>query len=187
MSEFIEVHRDIWKPVFAVLDNSPATTRGVLITMAMLGGTIRCTAKELAGKMGLQPRRLAQILRKLERAGHIRIDGGGAVRTITITSEFIRADGEWDSGSVEYADSPFLKGAALWRGGGILASTRKRILARDGEVCRWCGATEGPWHIDHVKAVAKGGKDNDANLCVSCAPCNLSKGAKSVCEWKADA
>ena len=62
---------------------------------------------------------------------------------------------------------------------------RREILERDGEVCRWCGITEGPWHIDHILAVIRGGTDEPENLCVSCVPCNLSKGAKLVEDWLA--
>jgi 5-methylcytosine-specific restriction endonuclease McrA len=38
-------------------------------------------------------------------------------------------------------------------------------------------------HIDHIVALAKGGAHSVDNLCVSCAPCNLSKQAKHVTAW----
>lgn len=60
---------------------------------------------------------------------------------------------------------------------------RQEILDRDGPACRWCSTTEGPWHIDHILAVIRGGTDDPDNLCVSCVPCNLSKGAKLVEDW----
>lgn len=45
------------------------------------------------------------------------------------------------------------------------------------------GGASGPFHIDHVLAVANGGTDALDNLVVACKPCNLSKGSKTVEEW----
>lgn len=67
----------------------------------------------------------------------------------------------------------------------VSAARRLEILARDGEVCRYCGQTEGPFHIDHIVPVSRGGSNRDDNLCVACAPCNLSKSAKTCKEWSA--
>jgi hypothetical protein len=66
----------------------------------------------------------------------------------------------------------------------LSAAQRAEIYARDGEVCAYCASTEGPFHIDHVEPVARGGTNDPANLCVACKDCNLSKGAKSVDEWR---
>jgi len=60
---------------------------------------------------------------------------------------------------------------------------RKRIFARDGAVCRYCQTTDGPFHIDHILPVARGGTDREENLCVACAPCNFAKSAKVGAEW----
>lgn len=38
-------------------------------------------------------------------------------------------------------------------------------------------------HRDHIVSLAKGGMEDDANLQVLCASCNLSKGAKDPLEW----
>lgn len=55
--------------------------------------------------------------------------------------------------------------------------TRARVLARDGQSCRYCGAPAD--HVDHVDPVANGGTDDDANLAAACEHCNLSKGARA--------
>lgn len=60
---------------------------------------------------------------------------------------------------------------------------RKKILERDGSVCRYCGDTDGPFHIDHIKPIARGGTDDEGNLCVACAPCNFAKAARFNSEW----
>lgn len=65
----------------------------------------------------------------------------------------------------------------------LARDVRQSVLLRDGEVCRYCGTTDGPWHIDHVHPVSRGGTDALENLAVACAPCNLSKGSKLLSVW----
>lgn len=60
---------------------------------------------------------------------------------------------------------------------------RRLVVERDGYCCVYCGGTEGPFHIDHRTPVRLGGADVPENLVVACAPCNLSKGAKTMEEW----
>lgn len=51
-----------------------------------------------------------------------------------------------------------------------------------GHICVYCG---GPFeHIDHVIPLARGGYHQLSNLRPSCKFCNLSKGAKSLQDWK---
>jgi 5-methylcytosine-specific restriction endonuclease McrA len=61
------------------------------------------------------------------------------------------------------------------------AYSRTEILARWGHRCAYCGATAK--HLDHVQPLAKGGADKASNIVPACAPCNLSKGAKTLAEW----
>lgn len=56
-------------------------------------------------------------------------------------------------------------------------SIRQRIYARDGRVCRQCGATHG-LSIDHITPITKGGNSNDDNLQVLCLICNARKNNK---------
>ena len=56
-------------------------------------------------------------------------------------------------------------------------SIRRRIYARDGRVCRECGATHG-LSIDHIHPISKGGNSVDENLQVLCLSCNARKGNK---------
>ena len=62
---------------------------------------------------------------------------------------------------------------------------RAEIFKRDGEKCQYCGTTSGPFHIDHIHPVSRGGGSDRSNLCVSCATCNLSKRDKTLEEWRA--
>lgn len=65
----------------------------------------------------------------------------------------------------------------------VSAARRAAILERDGRVCRYCEDTEGPFHIDHIVPISRGGSNRDENLCVACATCNLAKSAKLASEW----
>jgi 5-methylcytosine-specific restriction endonuclease McrA len=59
--------------------------------------------------------------------------------------------------------------------------SRTEIFAVYGGTCAYCGAIAE--HLDHVVALSRGGADAAHNLLPACAPCNLSKGAKSLAEW----
>ena len=50
--------------------------------------------------------------------------------------------------------------------------------------CWWCGKPLGAaYHIDHRIPLVRGGTNAPENLCLTCPPCNLSKGAKLPHEW----
>jgi 5-methylcytosine-specific restriction endonuclease McrA len=54
------------------------------------------------------------------------------------------------------------------------------VFKRDGFKCMYCGAHPPGvlLHVDHIKPVADGGKNNIDNLITACEPCNLGKGAR---------
>lgn len=60
---------------------------------------------------------------------------------------------------------------------------RNAVLRRDGQVCTYCGDTDGPHHIDHVVPLSRGGLSVLSNLVVACYACNASKRDKLVEEW----
>ena len=65
----------------------------------------------------------------------------------------------------------------------ISKGLRFDVLNRDGFKCRYCGASQkdgATLHIDHVVAVARGGKNEIGNLVTACAACNLGKSAKPL-------
>lgn len=61
----------------------------------------------------------------------------------------------------------------------IPSDVRRRVYARDGRICRYCGrAGRGViLELDHVYPVARGGGDEIGNLVTSCRECNRAKGA----------
>lgn len=60
---------------------------------------------------------------------------------------------------------------------------QREVWARDGYCCRYCGATDGPFHLDHVLPWSRGGKHTTGNLVVACQPCNSSKSDMTPEEW----
>lgn len=60
---------------------------------------------------------------------------------------------------------------------------KARIHERDGFKCQYCGDEDGPFDIDHIYPVSRGGSDDEDNLCLACKPCNMSKSNKLVTEW----
>lgn len=62
------------------------------------------------------------------------------------------------------------------------AKLRFQILRRDGFRCRLCGcgAPEVTLHVDHILAVANGGKTEETNLWALCRDCNLGKGTEGL-------
>jgi 5-methylcytosine-specific restriction endonuclease McrA len=55
----------------------------------------------------------------------------------------------------------------------------KKLMTRP---CMYCGGKAE--HVDHVIALSRGGSHSIGNLVSSCATCNLSKGSKTIMEWK---
>lgn len=66
----------------------------------------------------------------------------------------------------------------------VTPDIRLRIFERDKYKCQSCGApSSSVLEIDHVMPISRGGSSDDDNLQVLCAPCNRSKGAKTLEEW----
>jgi hypothetical protein len=65
------------------------------------------------------------------------------------------------------------------------AATIKRLMDAQDGLCRYCRRPLGEdYHVDHVRAVIEGGTSHERNLALACPPCNMSKGRKSLAEWR---
>lgn len=64
----------------------------------------------------------------------------------------------------------------------ISKKLRFEVFKRDMFTCQYCGrkAPDVVLHIDHIKPVSKGGRNEIMNLVTSCIDCNLGKGAKTL-------
>lgn len=63
-----------------------------------------------------------------------------------------------------------------------------RAAASDSTInCRYCGSPtlRGERHVDHKIPLTRGGQHRAANLVITCAHCNLSKGARTDVEFLA--
>lgn len=58
------------------------------------------------------------------------------------------------------------------------------VYERDGAICRYCGNTNGPFHIDHMIPLSRGGLNTLENLTVACKTCNLRKHTLTAEEFK---
>jgi hypothetical protein len=55
------------------------------------------------------------------------------------------------------------------------------VLARDGDSCFYCGKRNWRgYHLDHVVAKSRGGRDGVENRVLACAPCNVEKATHPV-------
>ena len=65
----------------------------------------------------------------------------------------------------------------------ISEATRRRVRERAGNRCEYCLSHQdyvlGRLQIDHIQPVAKGGSDDEDNLCLACELCNQYKWAKT--------
>lgn len=66
----------------------------------------------------------------------------------------------------------------------IPIAVQRHIFERDGNACKYCGDTDGPFHIDHIVPWAIGGGHDPENLTIACSSCNWSKGSKTLAEWR---
>ena len=57
----------------------------------------------------------------------------------------------------------------------IPTETRDYLLKEYNHTCAVCGRKNGPFHIDHILSVARGGTASYHNLQVLCRTCNLQK------------
>jgi 5-methylcytosine-specific restriction endonuclease McrA len=74
----------------------------------------------------------------------------------------------------------------------IAKRLRQQIAERDGSRCAYCnrsGDSKDPdgksWHIDHDIPVCRGGLNEESNLVLACAACNLAKRDRTGDEFRA--
>jgi 5-methylcytosine-specific restriction endonuclease McrA len=57
--------------------------------------------------------------------------------------------------------------------------SREQVFKRDKGICGICGKKiSGPWHVDHVIPIARGGRHVNENVQASHPLCNQKKGSK---------
>jgi len=60
---------------------------------------------------------------------------------------------------------------------------RPEVFARWHGLCAYCDASAE--HLDHIKPIARGGRDVLSNVIPSCAACNQDKADQTLAQWAA--
>ncbi|MEU9560331.1 HNH endonuclease [Streptomyces fumanus] len=58
---------------------------------------------------------------------------------------------------------------------------RSEVFARWEGLCAYCDAPAE--HLDHIKPIARGGRDVLSNVIPACADCNYSKADRTLAQW----
>lgn len=60
---------------------------------------------------------------------------------------------------------------------------REYLLEKFDHKCCYCGKTDTPLEIEHIKPKSRGGGNRVSNLCLACRECNLRKGNQTAAEF----
>lgn len=66
---------------------------------------------------------------------------------------------------------------------GSFLVTQRELRRLYSSPCLYCGATKNI-QADHVIPISRGGRHSIGNLVPACQPCNLSKHARTIMEWR---
>jgi hypothetical protein len=79
--------------------------------------------------------------------------------------------------------NPELAGVQYQRGELMGWEVRAYVLVKYDYRCVYCGKTNIPFEIDHIRPKSRGGSDRVSNLALSCHACNAAKGNRTAAEW----
>ena len=116
--------------------------------------------KEVAWYCRIKPRRFSAGIDELIAAGFVERGPDGRIALVPRSYEQYRLN------------------AAEW------AELRAIVFERDNFTCAYCGERGGKLECDHVHPLSKGGSNDLDNLTTACLPCNRSKHAKTLSEWR---
>ncbi len=97
----------------------------------------------------------------------------GRAPVTSVACEVVRFD-------TQALENPEIAGAEYQQGTLAGYEVREYLLEKWGRKCAYCGATDTPLQVDHVRPKARGGTDRVSNLAPACGPCNQAKGAQPV-------
>jgi len=95
---------------------------------------------------------------------------------IAIHQELVRFD-------MQKMENPEISGAEYQQGTLAGYEVREYLLAKFDRTCAYCGATNTPLNIDHIRPRSRGGTDRVSNLVLACIDCNQSKGNTNLETW----
>jgi hypothetical protein len=145
---------------------------------------LRITTRQLARATAQSTTTVRVHLRRLERAGCLRIAARtrrGLKITVRTPEEIIRRGEPPLSISTDEKQLAVFAPPRQKRHANPFKNPalRKKIFRRDGGRCFYCLRTfrADDWTLDHVISRAAGGADEGANAVAACAECNVAKGS----------
>lgn len=94
----------------------------------------------------------------------------------SISQELVR----FDSQKIQ---NPEIYGTEYQQGELLGYEVREYLLEKYNRTCQYCGARDVPLEIEHIEPKSKGGSNRVSNLTLSCRPCNIKKGSKTIQEF----
>jgi 5-methylcytosine-specific restriction endonuclease McrA len=79
--------------------------------------------------------------------------------------------------------NPEIEGVDYQQGTFAGWETRAYLLSKCAYRCAYCGKTDGPFELDHIRPRSRGGSNRVSNLCLACHACNQAKGDQTAAEW----
>ncbi len=80
-------------------------------------------------------------------------------------------------------ETPEISGIEYQQGTLAGYELREYLLNKWDRKCAYCGVQNVPLQIEHIVPKSRGGSNRASNLTLSCADCNLEKGAKTAAEY----
>lgn len=180
-----------WFMLLSMAAFEPVQIRSGGDSTELSGGQVYGTITGFANAFGWNALSVQRYFARLEKHGMIAREAMGRGWIVTIldrtTFDLARSSGN-GIGTI-----PFLHGGGGKRlpvfGRGreaIPPAVQRAVRERDGQRCRYCASTEGPFELDHIVPHSRGGADTVSNLVVACRVCNARKSDRTPEEmgWK---
>ncbi|OLT58582.1 RNA-guided endonuclease IscB [Moorena bouillonii] len=90
-----------------------------------------------------------------------------------ISQELVRFD-------TQKMENPEISGTEYQQGTLYGYEVREYLLSKWNRKCAYCGVTDTPLEVEHIKPKSKGGSDRVSNLAIACRKCNQTKGNQEI-------
>lgn len=97
----------------------------------------------------------------------------------SIAQELVRFD-------TQKLQEPEISGTEYRAGTLYQYEVREYLLEKFNRTCVYCGATDTPLEVEHIKPKSRGGSNRVSNLAIACVPCNQAKSNLNIREFLAD-
>lgn len=91
----------------------------------------------------------------------------------TLSQELVRFD-------LQKMENPEISGIEYQQGTLFNYEVKEYLLDKWNRQCAYCGASDTPLEIEHIKPRRKGGTNRISNLAIACCKCNQEKGTQDI-------